>query len=64
MIEEVVATAIHAGSARAASPLVKVNCSAIPETLLEADLDTSWPSTTGSSPRASSSLIILSQWER
>ncbi|HEU5394469.1 MAG TPA: sigma-54 dependent transcriptional regulator, partial [Candidatus Methylomirabilis sp.] len=36
--KEVVANAIHAASARAAGPLVKVNCSAIPETLLEADL--------------------------
>jgi DNA-binding NtrC family response regulator len=36
--KEVVATAIHAASARAAGPMVKVNCSAIPETLLEADL--------------------------
>jgi len=36
--KEVVANAIHAASARAAGPIVKVNCSAIPETLLEADL--------------------------
>ncbi|HEV8661762.1 MAG TPA: sigma-54 dependent transcriptional regulator [Candidatus Methylomirabilis sp.] len=36
--KEVVANAIHAASARAAGPMVKVNCSAIPETLLEADL--------------------------
>ncbi len=36
--KEVVANAIHTASARAAGPIVKVNCSAIPETLLEADL--------------------------
>ncbi len=36
--KEVVADVIHAWSARAAGPLVKVNCAAIPETLLEAEL--------------------------
>jgi transcriptional regulator with AAA-type ATPase domain/tetratricopeptide (TPR) repeat protein len=32
------ADALHAGSARAAGPFVDVNCAAIPETLLEAEL--------------------------
>jgi DNA-binding NtrC family response regulator len=36
--KEVLADVIHAWSARAAGPLVKVNCAAIPETLLEAEL--------------------------
>jgi len=36
--KEVVADVIHAWSARAAGPLVKVNCAAIPETLLESEL--------------------------
>ena len=36
--KEVVADVIHAWSSRAAGPLVKVNCAAIPETLLEAEL--------------------------
>jgi len=36
--KEVVADVIHAWSARAAGPLVKVNCAAIPENLLEAEL--------------------------
>jgi len=36
--KEVVADVIHAWSARAAGPLVKVNCAALPETLLEAEL--------------------------
>jgi len=36
--KEVVADVIHGWSARAAGPLVKVNCAAIPETLLEAEL--------------------------
>ena len=36
--KEVVADVIHAWSPRAAGPLVKVNCAAIPETLLEAEL--------------------------
>jgi DNA-binding NtrC family response regulator len=36
--KEVVADVIHAWSARAAGPLIKVNCAAIPETLLEAEL--------------------------
>ena len=36
--KEVVADVIHAWSARAAGPMVKVNCAAIPETLLEAEL--------------------------
>jgi len=36
--KEVVADMIHAWSARAAGPLVKVNCAAIPETLLESEL--------------------------
>lgn len=36
--KEVLADAIHAWSHRAAGPLVKVNCAAIPETLLEAEL--------------------------
>jgi DNA-binding NtrC family response regulator len=36
--KEVVADVIHTWSARAAGPLVKVNCAAIPETLLESEL--------------------------
>jgi len=36
--KEVVADVIHAWSSRAAGPLIKVNCAAIPETLLEAEL--------------------------
>src|SRR5208282_3447651 len=36
--KEVLADVIHAWSARSAGPLVKVNCAAIPETLLEAEL--------------------------
>jgi DNA-binding NtrC family response regulator len=36
--KEVVADTLHAWSARAAGPLIKVNCAAIPETLLESEL--------------------------
>jgi two-component system response regulator HydG len=36
--KEVVATLIHARSARANQPLIKVNCGAIPETLIESEL--------------------------
>ncbi len=36
--KEVVAEVIHAWSTRAGGPLVKVNCAAIPETLLESEL--------------------------
>ena len=36
--KEIVADVIHAWSARAAGPMVKVNCAAIPETLLESEL--------------------------
>jgi DNA-binding NtrC family response regulator len=36
--KEIVAEVIHAWSPRCAGPLVKVNCAAIPETLLEAEL--------------------------
>jgi two-component system response regulator HydG len=36
--KEVVAETIHYLSARAAKPIVKVNCAALPETLLEAEL--------------------------
>ncbi len=36
--KEIVADIIHAWSPRAAGPLVKVNCAAIPETLLESEL--------------------------
>jgi len=36
--KEVLVDVIHAWSARAPGPLVKVNCAAIPETLLEAEL--------------------------
>ena len=36
--KELVATAIHQRSKRATGPLIKVNCGAIPETLLESEL--------------------------
>jgi len=36
--KEIVADVIHAWSPRAAGPLIKVNCAAIPETLLESEL--------------------------
>ncbi len=36
--KEVLADVLHAWSARATGPLVKVNCAAIPETLLESEL--------------------------
>ncbi len=36
--KEVVADVLHAWSSRASGPLVKVNCAAIPETLLESEL--------------------------
>jgi DNA-binding NtrC family response regulator len=36
--KEVVADVVHAWSTRSAGPLVKVNCAAIPETLLESEL--------------------------
>ncbi len=36
--KELVAQAIHSGSKRAKSKLVKLNCSAVPETLLESEL--------------------------
>ena len=36
--KEVVADMIHAWSARAKGPLIKINCAAIPETLLESEL--------------------------
>jgi two-component system response regulator HydG len=36
--KEVLADVIHAWSARAAGPIIKVNCAAIPETLLESEL--------------------------
>jgi transcriptional regulator with PAS, ATPase and Fis domain len=36
--KEVVADVIHAWSSRAAGPMTKVNCAAIPETLLESEL--------------------------
>jgi len=36
--KEVVADVIHSWSARAGGPLIKVNCAAIPETLLESEL--------------------------
>jgi DNA-binding NtrC family response regulator len=36
--KEVLADVIHSWSARSAGPLVKVNCAAIPETLLESEL--------------------------
>jgi DNA-binding NtrC family response regulator len=36
--KEVVADVIHAWSARASGPMIKINCAAIPETLLESEL--------------------------
>jgi DNA-binding NtrC family response regulator len=36
--KEIIATAVHTASRRAAGPLVKLNCAAVPETLLESEL--------------------------
>lgn len=36
--KELVAEAIHAGSARAARPMISLNCAALPETLVESEL--------------------------
>ena len=36
--KEILADVIHAWSARAAGPMIKINCAAIPETLLESEL--------------------------
>jgi two-component system NtrC family response regulator len=36
--KELIANAIHFGSQRAGGPLIKVNCAALPETLLESEL--------------------------
>jgi two-component system nitrogen regulation response regulator NtrX len=36
--KEVIARAVHLGSARAGGPFVEVNCAAIPETLIESEL--------------------------
>lgn len=36
--KEVVAEALHASSRRAGGPLIKINCAAIPETLLESEM--------------------------
>ena len=36
--KEILADVIHAWSSRAAGPMIKVNCAAIPETLLESEL--------------------------
>lgn len=36
--KELLAELIHAGSARSSGPMIKVNCAAIPETLIEAEL--------------------------
>jgi DNA-binding NtrC family response regulator len=36
--KEIVANAVHAASKRARGPLVKLNCAAVPETLLESEL--------------------------
>ncbi len=36
--KELVARAVHYGSARAAKPFVKINCTALPDTLLETEL--------------------------
>ena len=36
--KELIAQAIHAGSRRRGSPMVAVNCGALPETLLESEL--------------------------
>jgi Nif-specific regulatory protein len=36
--KELVALAVHSGSARAGKPLVKVNCAALPETMIESEL--------------------------
>ena len=60
--KELVAQAVHDGSARAARPFVAVNCAALAESLLEAELFGYEPGAfTGGSPRGHAGLIASAE---